>query len=395
MKKLFLAAAIMVLCTSHTMFLKFDTYFLEPNTSTALYLYNGTFDKSENVIDRNRMLDASILGSGKRVKVAESQWTEKDSITILNFQTGEAGTYVAGVSTKARSLEMSAADFNEYLKHEGINDMLTWRKNNDVLHSKAVEKYSKHVKTIFQVGNTKTDDWQTALGYPIEFIPLTNPYNLHTGDSLQVKLLYNGQPLANQLVYADYKAPENGHTHDAVETQEEHGHSHDEDEKAEEHGHSHDAEKSETTAKHSHDGSEPHSHDNKESAVTKKHSHDDGSEAHSHETKESEELHTHTSGQKLRTNSEGIVNAHLSADGVWYFQTINLVNTKEEGLTHESNWATLTFELVHGHGEDTHTHEDEHEHEPNYKMYIFLIGSFLLIGILFLWFNRKNNNDEK
>jgi uncharacterized GH25 family protein len=349
MKKIFFACIAIVLFSSHTMFLKLDSYFLEPNTSVSLQLFNGTFEESENVIDRNRMLDASILNNGVRTKVADFQWTEKDSITFLNFKTGEAGTYVAGVSTKARSLAMDAEAFNDYLEHEGIYDMLEWRKNNDALDSAAVEKYSKHVKTIFQVGAVKTNDWQTALGYPIEFIPLQNPYDLNTGDSLEVKLLLNGKLLANQLVYADYYVGEKEHTHS---------------------------------------DSEPHSYSSKK--VTTEHSHD-GEEPHSHEVEENEESHTHATGQKLRTNAEGIAKAHLSADGVWYFQTIHLVNTEEEGLTHESNWTTLTFEVTHAHGADTHTHE--HEHKIS-KKYIFLIGSVLLVGILFLWFNRKNNENE-
>ena len=369
MKKIFYAFLVVLLFSSHTMFLKLDNYFLKPNTSVSLQLFNGTFEESENVIDRNRMLDASILNNGVRTKVSEEQWTEKDSITFLNFKTGDAGTYVAGVSTKARSLAMEPEAFNEYLEHEGIYDMLEWRRNNDALDSNVVEKYSKHVKTIFQVGNTKTDDWQSALGYPIEFVPLQNPYELHTGDSLAVKLLLNGKPLANQLVYADYYADEKGHSHDTEAT------------------HDHNPE---DTKEHTHGDSEAHTHS--KNSATKAHSYD-GDEPHSHEAKENDENHTHATGQKLRTNAEGIAKAHLLADGIWYFQTIHLVNTEEEGLTHESNWSTLTFEITHAHGKDTHTHE--HDQGANYTKYTLLIGSLILIGILFLWFNRQRNKNEK
>lgn len=353
MKKTFVAILVIGLFSSHIMFLKLDTYFLEPNTAVALRLFNGTFEKSENIITRDRMLDASILSNGLRIKVTDAQWTEKDSVTLLNFKTGKAGTYVAGVSTKARSLEMSAESFNDYLEHEGIYDMLQWRKKNNALESKAIEKYSKHVKTIFQVGDATTDDWQTALDYPIEFIPVENPYELHTGDSLTIKLLLNGKPLANQLVYADYQTYENSHAHD---------------------------------------NSESHSHHTEENNASLKHTHKDSVEPHTHKPEENKESHTHTSGQKLRTNAEGIVKAHLSADGIWYFQTIHLVKTEEEGLTHESNWSTLTFEVTHAHGADTHTHENQHE--SNYTTYIFIIGSLVLIGILFLWFNKKNKDAE-
>ena len=116
---------------------------------------------------------------------------------------------------------------------------------------------------------------------------------------------------------------------------------------------------------------EDHSHDN---ATESDHSHEEGA------------THTHTSGQQLRTDSDGIATAKLTADGIWYLQTIHLVTTEEEGFTHESNWATLTFEVTHGHSAETHTHEEDEGGIPSYA---YWIGSLLLVGILFFWFNRK------
>ncbi|MEM0933853.1 MAG: DUF4198 domain-containing protein, partial [Bacteroidota bacterium] len=73
--------------------------------------------------------------------------------------------------------------------------------------------------------------------------------------------------------------------------------------------------------------------------------------------------------------------------GIWYLRTIHLVNSEEEGLTHESNWATLTFEVTHDHGVDkTHSHSHEEEGFPTY---LFWIGSVMVLGGLFFWFNRK------
>jgi len=337
MKKIILAVFAFVLFSSHIMYLKLDSYFLEPNTSATIQLFNGTFDKSENAIDRNRMQDASFIGNSNKILINESQWSEKDNVTLLNFQTGEAGTWVAGISTAPSSIEMDAETFNTYLEHEGIIDMLAWRQENDKLDGDAVEKYSKHVKTIFQVGDKRTNDWQKSLGYPIEFIPLENPYELNTGDSISVKLLYNGQPLENQLVYADFKGKKDAHSH-ADESE----------------GHSHEVE---------------------------------AEEGHSHGEDEGNEPHQHTSGQQLRTDADGIVTAKLTSDGIWYLQTIHLLNTEEEGFTHESNWTTLTFEVAHAHGEASHTHTEE---EGDIPSYVYWIGSLFLLGILFLWFKKKN-----
>ena len=68
----------------------------------------------------------------------------------------------------------------------------------------ARKKYSKHVKAIFQIGDKQTDDYKTVLGYPIEFIPLSNPYTLKIGDELAMKLLINGKPISGEMVYASF-----------------------------------------------------------------------------------------------------------------------------------------------------------------------------------------------
>ena len=49
-----------------------------------------------------------------------------------------------------------------------------------------------------------------ATGQPVEIIPLTNPSEIKAGDELAIKLLFNGEPLANKTVRATYAgfAPE-------------------------------------------------------------------------------------------------------------------------------------------------------------------------------------------
>ena len=110
---------------------------------------------------------------------------------------------------------MTGEAFNQYLEHDGVLDMLELRKQKGILEEPAIERYSKHVKTIFQVGEQLSEDFGVELGYPIEFIPKANPYDLHPGHELPVQLLFKQKPLANQLVYLGHK-PANEHTHDGV-----------------------------------------------------------------------------------------------------------------------------------------------------------------------------------
>lgn len=359
MRKLLFVLAAVVLCSSHDMYLKLDTFFLQPNAAANIQLFNGTFDKSENAIARNRMIDVSLLGNGTRTKVDTTQWTEQDNATILSFTTGESGTWVAGVSTHSRDFAMDAKAFNDYLEHDGVLDMLKWRKENNAMEEAAVERYSKHVKTIFQVGETRTDDWQTPLDYPIEFVPLSNPYDLHAGDMLRVRLLRQGKPLVGQLVYVDLD--NSGHSHgneDGHEHGDEHGHEHAEgdDHEHNDHGHEHGGD-----AEHEHDG-------------------------------EAEEPHHHDSAAQYLTDARGEMSFKVSADGIWNLRTIHIVNSEEPGLTHESNWATLTFEVDHGqhhtHAEEEHSHA--HEDSSGIPGYAYWGGSLLLMAGLFFWFNRKD-----
>ena len=311
MKRLTFVFIALLLLTSHDMFLKFDSFILEPNKPASLHLYNGTFDRSDNIITRDRMLDVSIVGNDQRTVHPDSMWMDVGSTTVLNFLSGDLGTYVAGVSTAARSLEMSAEDFNGYLEHDGVLDVLEQRKKDGKEGESANEKYSKHVKVIFQVGDRKTNDWNTNLGYPIEFIPQSNPYDLKINENIIFQLLRGGKPLSNQLVYLGTES--DGHSHD------------------------------------------------------------------------SDESHTHDEVQ-LRTDDSGLVEVLISSNGKWYLRTIHLVESEEEGLTHESNWASITFEIDDG-SREIHSHSHNHSH--GLPWYGWAVGAILLLSMIYLLMNRK------
>ena len=154
---------------------------------------------------------------------------------------------------------------------------------------------------------------------------------------MQVQLLFEQEPLPYQLVYVGHKGNATTHTHDG-------------------HTHTHDAE-----SDHDHDEGEDHHHD--------------------------EML-------QLRTDHKGMVRVPITTEGVWYLRTIHLVTVAEEGLTHESNWATLTFAVgnddSHDHSHDHDHGEDEHEHEDEFPALWFALASFVLIVGLYFWYNRKS-----
>jgi uncharacterized GH25 family protein len=185
---------------AHDMFVKPTRFFAPENAEVRARLLNGTFSRSENSIARNRLADASVLTPRGRIKLDTAEWGVKGDTSTFHIHTRAAGTYVIGVSTKPSTIELSADDFNLYLKDDGIPDVLAARQKAGELTKGAKERYHKHVKALIQVGTTRSELYATPMGYPAEIMPLANPYSLQAGATLRVRTLVDGKPAANQYV---------------------------------------------------------------------------------------------------------------------------------------------------------------------------------------------------
>ena len=197
---------------AHDLFIRLDNYFVAPHTAVRIPILNGTIDSSGNSISRDRVPDISMVGPQGREHIDTTAWLAEGDTTFLSLTTRDPGTYVVGASTYPRELDLTGAEFNDYLEHDGIPDVLEQRSQNGELEKGVRERYSKHVKAVFQVGDrvaTPKRRWQfwrpepaylAALGYPAEIIPLINPYRLSVGAELRVQCLVDGLPVANQLV---------------------------------------------------------------------------------------------------------------------------------------------------------------------------------------------------
>ena len=72
------------LALAHDMFLKPAQFFLAENATLDLALLNGTYSKSENSIERKRLLDISVLGPAGRFHVDTSQWKATGDTSFID-----------------------------------------------------------------------------------------------------------------------------------------------------------------------------------------------------------------------------------------------------------------------------------------------------------------------
>jgi hypothetical protein len=203
------AVVLLVAATTgaHDLFMKLDSYFLAPNTRARVRLLNGTFQKSDGLVARDRFRDISLNAPDLSGPIGQSvTWRDEGKTTVMDVKTGGPGTYLVGVSTNPREIELKAAEFNDYLQHDGIPDTLAERKKNDELAKDVRERYSKHVRAVFQVGDSLSDDYKRQLNYPAELIPQQNPYALKVGDTITVLCSVEGQPAKYQFVMAGWES---------------------------------------------------------------------------------------------------------------------------------------------------------------------------------------------
>lgn len=200
--------------SGHDLFLKLESYLLEPRAPASVALLNGTFGESAAALDRDRMTDVSVVGPGEeRRHPPASRWRDSAETAVLDFRTGASGTYVVGVSTRPRTFTLEGEEFDRYLRHDGVLDVLAARRRAGRLGTPATETYSKHVKAVVQVGTRRTDAHRRRLGYPVELVPLRNPYALTVGDTLPLRFLRHGEAVADQIVWASWEGwepPEGG-----------------------------------------------------------------------------------------------------------------------------------------------------------------------------------------
>ena len=186
--------------SAHDMFLKLDNYFPTRGDTIRVPLLNGTFTKSENGIGWERVREYVVVAPNGVSHPDPREWSIVRDTTRFELPLKTEGTWVVGVATKPNVIALKGADFNAYLKEEGITDILALRKKHGQLDKSVRERYAKNVKAVFQVGDERTAQVSTALGFPAEIVPLDNPYVGQRSGTLRMRCDVDGKPVAGLTV---------------------------------------------------------------------------------------------------------------------------------------------------------------------------------------------------
>lgn len=167
---------------------------LEPGQSVVFELTSAMdFPHPETPVKPDRLLASKVRLRGETQALS----TEPQATFLrLTARLEPQGVATAWIETHPRTLELTPAQVEEYLKEIGQAETVgaEWRKSPT---REWRESYVKIAKTFVRVGEP-TDDrsWADPLGLPLEIVPEGDPTALRTGERLSVRVLWSGKPLA-------------------------------------------------------------------------------------------------------------------------------------------------------------------------------------------------------
>jgi hypothetical protein len=124
---------------------------------------------------------------------------------------GGSGDLIVAVSTSPTFIELEPAKFTDYLKEEGLTEIIKWRAQHGESAKPGKERYSKYAKSILLSGDSNGFFGEKA-GHVIEIVPEANPYKLKPGEMLPVQVLFRGKPVANVQIESAWAAGGKGKT---------------------------------------------------------------------------------------------------------------------------------------------------------------------------------------
>ena len=178
----------------HNLWLGLDHYFQRVGGTARVFLYMAHSLPFAELGKPEKMKEFFYLDpTGER---KEFELKKPDPESFFNevgvpLALKKEGTYVASVAMKPIFMSITP-EGRKMQSKKGLPDAISCR---------YVEFFAK---AIFHAGKPGGSAYKSVLGQTIEVVPQEDPGLMKAGDSLPVKVFFEGKPLAGEFVYATY-----------------------------------------------------------------------------------------------------------------------------------------------------------------------------------------------
>src|SRR5690606_15945273 len=94
----------------------------------------------------------------------------------LEVKLAKAGSHLFVMQSTNAFIELEATEFNDYLKEDGLEDVLAFRQKNNLMEKAGKEFYARCTKLLVQAGPNSDETYKKVVGMPLEIVPLNDPY---------------------------------------------------------------------------------------------------------------------------------------------------------------------------------------------------------------------------
>ena len=203
-KKSLLLGLLLLSCSiafAHEFWLEPVKFWLKKNEKVRIDLMVGEdYQGDHSNGHKYKILKLDHYANGRKEDVRNKVYG--DSLSSFDISIATPGSHLIAFSNTAKFIELEAAQFNEYLRTEGLNNVIELRGQRKDTLKAGRELYQRCVKTLIQVDNKTDDSYAVNTGMRLEIIPAKNPYAQQSKEPVTFKILFDNQPLDNALVLA-------------------------------------------------------------------------------------------------------------------------------------------------------------------------------------------------
>ncbi len=175
------------------------------NEPVRIALATGEVFPTSEAAAKPERVAGFVAAHGEASRKIEGYAVEgNDLAATVSFD--QPGAHIVGISLHANFIELEPQHFEEYLVDEGATDALEkWRKRENPAQP-ARELYTKHAKTLIEVGNSPTaGGFARPLGHTLEIVPLNEAFACSVGSAQRFRVLFEGKPAAGVRVSAGHE----------------------------------------------------------------------------------------------------------------------------------------------------------------------------------------------
>lgn len=194
--------AVPSLLDAHDFWLVPDAFAVAAAATVDISGQSGTrFPISDGATQPASIVEARIIGASGETRITDMVVDGKS--LRIHQKPSRAGQYVVVASLQPRSMRTTGTAFQRYLTAEGAADESARLERESAFAATDTVTYRsmKFAATIVEVG-AGPRAFSMSTGYPIEFVPLSDPARFHVGDVAHFKVVANGHPISGLRVHA-------------------------------------------------------------------------------------------------------------------------------------------------------------------------------------------------